>query len=152
VTSSTTETVDAIFRIEQPRIIARIVLDVGVAEELAQDALVAALQQWPKSGIPRNPGAWLMAVARRRAVDLLRRKVSYAEKLSELGRGLEDLPPAEPTDDDIDDDMLRLIFTACHPILSSEARIALTLRLVGGLTTEEIAHAFLTTETAQQLH
>lgn len=150
MTSSATETVEAIFRIEQPRIIARvarIVLDIGVAEEIAQDALVAALNQWPDSGIPKNPGAWLMATAKHRAIDLVRRKLSYAQKLTELGRGLENVPPPEPSDDDdIDDDLLRLIFTACHPILSPKARIALTLRLLGGLTTEEIARAFLSTD------
>lgn len=147
MTSSTSESVEAIFRIEQARIIARvarIVLDVGVAEELAQEAMLVALRDWPKSGIPNNPGAWLVAVAKRRAIDLVRRKVSYAEKLTELGRGLEDTPPPEaPDEENIDDDMLRLIFTACHPVLSPEARIALTLRLLGGLTTEEIGRAFL---------
>lgn len=136
---------------ESPRIIAgvaRIVRDVGIAEELAQDALVAALEQWPASGIPDRPGAWLMATARHRAVDLVRRKETYARKLAEVGRALEDVPPppepAEP--DDIDDDLLRLVFTACHPVLATEARIALTLRLVGGLTTREIARAFLASE------
>src|SRR5665213_859398 len=118
MTATPTERVEAIFRIEQPRIIARvarIVLDLGIAEELAQDALVAALQQWPESGVPNNPGAWLMATAKHRAIDLVRRKVSYAQKLTELGRALEDVPPPELGNDDIDDDMLRLIFTACHP-------------------------------------
>jgi RNA polymerase sigma factor (sigma-70 family) len=138
--------VESILRIEQARIIARvarIVLDVGIAEELAQDALLVALKQWPVSGIPNNPGASLMAITKRRAIDLVRRKVTYAQTLTEFGRGLEDVPPPEPSDeDDIDDDMLRLIFTACHPVLSPEARIALTLRLLGGLTTEEIGRAF----------
>ncbi|MCF3179910.1 RNA polymerase sigma factor [Streptomyces polychromogenes] len=136
---------------ESARIIAgvtRIVRDVGIAEELAQDALVAALEQWPVSGIPDRPGAWLMATARHRAVDLVRRRETYARKLAEVGRTLEDAPPpAEPADpDDIDDDLLRLVFTACHPVLSTDARIALTLRLVGGLTTQEIARAFLASE------
>ncbi|MHC3468355.1 RNA polymerase sigma factor [Streptomyces sp. 7R007] len=143
--------VDTVFRIESPRIIAavtRIVRDVGIAEELAQDALVAALEQWPRDGVPGNPGAWLMATARHRAVDLIRRRENYARKLAEIGRSLETAaPPEEPADpDDIDDDLLRLVFTACHPVLSAEARTALTLRLLGGLTTPEIARAFLTPE------
>ncbi|MEW1634111.1 RNA polymerase sigma factor [Streptomyces sp. NPDC093801] len=148
---TTARAVETVFRMESPRIIAgvaRIVRDVGIAEELAQDALVAALEQWPASGIPDRPGAWLMATARHRAVDLVRRKETYARKLAEVGRALEDVPPppepAEP--DDIDDDLLRLVFTACHPVLATEARIALTLRLVGGLTTREIARAFLASE------
>ncbi|KAB2343411.1 RNA polymerase sigma factor [Actinomadura rudentiformis] len=144
------ETIEAVFRIESARIIAgvtRIVRDVGIAEELAQDALVAALEQWPESGVPDKPGAWLMATAKHRAIDLVRRKETYARKLAEVGRTLEDVPPPEPAEaDDIDDDLLRLIFTACHPVLSTEGRIALTLRLLGGLTTEEIARAFLTSE------
>ncbi|WP_405986629.1 RNA polymerase sigma factor [Streptomyces sp. NBC_00872] len=148
--ASATETVEAVFRIESARIIAgvaRIVRDVGIAEELAQDALVAALEQWPESGVPDRPGAWLMATAKHRAIDLVRRKETYARKLAEVGRTLEDVPPPEPEDsEDIDDDLLRLIFTACHPVLSTEARIALTLRLLGGLTTEEIARAFLASE------
>ncbi|WP_280878727.1 RNA polymerase sigma factor [Streptomyces pseudovenezuelae] len=136
---------------ESPRIIAgvaRIVRDVGIAEELAQDALVAALEQWPRDGVPDNPGAWLMAAARHRAVDLIRRRENYARKLQAIGRDLETTaPPEEPADpEDIDDDLLRLVFTACHPVLSAEARIALTLRLLGGLTTPEIARAFLTPE------
>ncbi|MFF3243512.1 RNA polymerase sigma factor [Streptomyces sp. NPDC002870] len=145
--------VEAVFRIESARIIAgvtRIVRDVGIAEELAQDALVAALEQWPESGVPEKPGAWLMATAKHRAIDLVRRRETYARKLAEVGRALEDVPPPEPSDpaagDDIDDDLLRLIFTACHPVLSTDARIALTLRLLGGLTTEEIARAFLAAE------
>ncbi|MFJ6084132.1 RNA polymerase sigma factor [Streptomyces sp. NPDC092369] len=143
--------IDTVFRIESPRIIAgvaRIVRDVGIAEELAQDALVAALEQWPRDGVPDNPGAWLMAAARHRAVDLIRRRENYARKLQEIGRDLETTaPPEEPADpEDIDDDLLRLVFTACHPVLSAEARIALTLRLLGGLTTAEIARAFLTPE------
>ncbi|MFG2983522.1 RNA polymerase sigma factor [Streptomyces sp. NPDC048258] len=150
---SAAQAVEAVFRIESARIIAgvaRIVRDVGIAEELAQDALVAALEQWPRSGVPDRPGAWLMATAKHRAIDLVRRKETYARKLAEVGRTLEDVPPpAEPADpDDIDDDLLRLIFTACHPVLSTEARIALTLRLMGGLTTQEIARAFLASESA----
>ncbi|MCX4698522.1 RNA polymerase sigma factor [Streptomyces sp. NBC_01373] len=143
--------VETVFRIESPRIIAgvaRIVRDVGIAEELAQDALVAALEQWPRDGVPDNPGAWLMATARHRAVDLIRRRENYARKLAEIGRDLSDAaPPEEPADpEDIDDDLLRLVFTACHPVLSAEARTALTLRLLGGLTTAEIARAFLVPE------
>ncbi len=145
------QAVEAVFRIESARIIAgvtRIVRDVGIAEEIAQDALVTALEQWPESGVPDRPGAWLMATAKHRAIDLVRRKETYARKLAEVGRTLEDEPPpAEPAEpDDIDDDLLRLIFTACHPVLATEARIALTLRLVGGLTTQEIARAFLASE------
>ncbi|WP_210591549.1 RNA polymerase sigma factor [Streptomyces sp. GESEQ-35] len=144
-------TVETVFRIESPRVIAavaRIVRDVGIAEELAQDALVAALEQWPRDGVPDNPGAWLMATAKHRAVDLIRRKENYARKLAEIGRDLSTVAePEEPADpDDIDDDLLRLVFTACHPVLSAEARIALTLRLLGGLTTPEIARAFLVPE------
>ncbi|MEW2140944.1 RNA polymerase sigma factor [Streptomyces sp. NPDC005409] len=145
------QAVEAVFRIESARIIAgvaRIVRDVGIAEELAQDALVAALEQWPQTGVPDRPGAWLMATAKHRAIDLVRRKETYARKLAEVGRSLEDAPPPpEPADpEDIDDDLLRLIFTSCHPVLATEARIALTLRLMGGLTTQEIARAFLTSE------
>ncbi|MDQ0763290.1 RNA polymerase sigma factor (sigma-70 family) [Streptomyces canus] len=143
--------VETVFRMESPRIIAgvtRVVRDVGIAEELAQDALVAALEQWPREGVPDNPGAWLMAIARRRAVDLVRRRENYARKLAEIGRDLsETAPPEEPSDpEDIDDDLLRLVFTTCHPVLSAEARTALTLRLLGGLTTPEIARAFLVPE------
>ncbi|MET8275523.1 RNA polymerase sigma factor [Streptomyces sp. NPDC005096] len=151
--ASATAAVEAVFRIESARIIAgvaRVVRDVGIAEELAQDALVAALEQWPESGVPDRPGAWLMAAAKHRAIDLVRRKETYARKLAEVGRTLEDVQPPGPDDiagaDDIDDDLLRLIFTACHPVLSTEARIALTLRLLGGLTTDEIARAFLVSE------
>lgn len=144
--------VEAVYRIESARIIAgtvRIVRDVGIAEELAQDALVAALEQWPRTGVPDRPGAWLMATAKHRAIDLVRRKETYARKLAEAGRALEDVPAPDTADPDgIDDDLLRLIFTSCHPVLSTEARIALTLRLLGGLSTEEIARAFLATETA----
>ncbi|MEU4199032.1 RNA polymerase sigma factor [Streptomyces sp. NPDC045470] len=148
--ASTTDAVETVFRMESARIIAgvtRIVRDVGIAEELAQDALVAALEQWPESGVPDRPGAWLMATAKHRAIDLVRRKETYARKLAEVGRALEDVPPPEPADaQDIDDDLLRLIFTACHPVLPAPARIALTLRLLGGLTTPEIARAFLVAE------
>lgn len=150
-----TGAVETVFRIESARIIAgvaRIVRDVGIAEELAQDALVAALEQWPESGVPDNPGAWLMATARHRAIDLVRRRETYARKLAEMGRDLDGVSgepdPGAVDPDAIDDDLLRLIFTSCHPVLSTDARIALTLRLLGGLTTEEIARAFLTTEPA----
>jgi RNA polymerase sigma factor (sigma-70 family) len=147
--------IDAVFRIESARLIAglaRIVRDVGLAEELAQDALVIALERWPESGVPDNPGAWLMATAKHRAIDLLRRRTLLERKHQELGRELEarqekaapDLVAA--LDDDVGDDLLRLMFTACHPALSTEARVALTLRLLGGLTTEEIARAFLVSE------
>ena len=144
-------TIETVFRIESPRIIAavaRLVRDIGIAEELAQDALVAALEQWPRDGVPDNPGAWLMATARHRAVDLIRRRENYARKLQEIGRTLETTAPPEepPAPDDIDDDLLRLVFTTCHPVLSPEARTALTLRLLGGLTTPEIARAFLAPE------
>ncbi|MGW3412730.1 RNA polymerase sigma factor [Streptomyces sp. NPDC000888] len=143
--------IETVFRIESPRIIAgvaRIVRDVGIAEELAQDALVAALEQWPREGVPDNPGAWLMTTAKRRAIDLVRREERYARKLAEIGRDADTTTPfEEPSDpDDIDDDLLRLVFTACHPVLSAEARIALTLRLLGGLTTPEIARAYLAPE------
>ncbi|MFJ9730245.1 RNA polymerase sigma factor [Streptomyces sp. NPDC101171] len=143
--------IETVFRLESPRVVAgvaRIVRDVGLAEELAQDALVAALERWPRDGVPDNPGAWLMATARHRAVDLVRRRETYARKLAEVGRTLPDTVPAqEPADPDgIDDDLLRLVFTTCHPVLSPEARIALTLRLLGGLTTAEIARAHLVPE------
>ncbi|MGW1173866.1 RNA polymerase sigma factor [Kitasatospora sp. NPDC002543] len=142
--------VETVFRIESARIIAaaaRIVRDVGIAEELAQDALVAALERWPREGVPDNPGAWLTATAKHRAVDLVRRREVYARKLAEVGRSARDVPPPEPDGpESIDDDLLRLIFTACHPVLSARARIALTLRLLGGLTTPEIARAFLVPE------
>lgn len=147
--------IEAVWRIESARLIAglaRMVRDVGLAEELAQDSLVVALEQWPESGVPQNPGAWLMATAKRRAIDLLRRNKRLARKHEEIGRGLlasgggsaPDLDSA--LDDDVGDDLLRLIFTACHPVLSTEARVALTLRLLGGLTTDEIARAFLAPE------
>ncbi|MEU7122376.1 RNA polymerase sigma factor [Streptomyces zaomyceticus] len=128
--------------------VARIVRDVGIAEEIAQDALVAALEQWPRTGIPERPGAWLTATAKHRAVDLVRRHETYARKLAEVGRTLteESYDPEPSGPGDIDDDVLRLIFTACHPVLSADARAALTLRLVGGLRTDEIARAFLVPE------
>jgi RNA polymerase sigma factor (sigma-70 family) len=148
-------TIDAVWRIESPRLIAglvRIVRDVGLAEDLAQDALVAALEQWPESGVPRNPGAWLMAAAKHRAIDTFRRNKLLERKHEQIGYELEaeqnaagpDLDAA--LDDDVGDDLLRLVFTACHPVLPAEARVALTLRLLGGLTTEEIARAFLVSE------
>jgi RNA polymerase sigma factor (sigma-70 family) len=147
--------IDAVWRIESARVIAgltRIVRDVGLAEDLAQDALVAALERWPESGVPDNPGAWLMAAAKNRAIDRLRRRQLAERKHEELGRELEarqELTVADfesALDDDIDDDLLRLAFISCHPVLSTEARVALTLRLLGGLTTEEIARAFLVPE------
>jgi len=153
--SDTHRAIDAVWRIESARLIAglaRMVRDIGLAEDLAQDALVAALEQWPESGVPDNPGAWLMAVAKRRAIDMLRRNARLERKQEELGRELEvEQEVAEPDleaaiDDDIGDDLLRLMFTACHPVLSTEARVALTLRLLGGLTTEGIARAFLVPE------
>lgn len=148
---SAVHAIETVFRLESPRVIAgvaRIVRDVGIAEELAQDALVAALERWPREGVPDNPGAWLMATARHRAVDLIRRRETYARKLAEIGRDLETTaPPEEPADPDgIDDDLLRLVFTACHPVLSAQARTALTLRLLGGLSTAEIARAHLVPE------
>ncbi|XXY52932.1 RNA polymerase sigma factor [Sorangium sp. So ce269] len=147
--------IHAVFRIESARLIAglaRMVRDVGLAEELAQDALVTALERWPESGVPDNPGAWLMATAKRRAIDELRRNKRLERKHEELGHEIEaqraqaapDLDAA--LDDDVGDDLLRLVFTACHPVLSTEAQVALTLRLLGGLTTEEIARAFLVPE------
>ncbi|HKS63791.1 MAG TPA: RNA polymerase sigma factor [Xanthobacteraceae bacterium] len=144
--------IDAVWRIEQARLIAglaRITRDVGTAEELAQDALVAALKAWPAQGIPDNPGAWLMAAAKNRAFDERRRARLIARKHEEIGRDMDerDEPDLDAAlDDDIGDDLLRLVFTACHPVLSAEARVALTLRLIGGLTTEEIARAFLAAE------
>jgi RNA polymerase sigma factor (sigma-70 family) len=147
--------IDAVWRIESARLIAglaRIVRDVGIAEELAQDALVAALEQWPASGMPDNPGAWLMQTAKHRGIDRVRRNVLAERKHEELGYAIESdqedgVAAFEASiDDDIGDDLLRLVFVACHPILSTEARTALTLRLLGGLTTEEIARAFLVAE------
>jgi RNA polymerase sigma factor (sigma-70 family) len=157
-TSETNRTIDAVWRIESPRLIAglaRMVRDVGLAEDLAQGALVAALEQWPESGVPEKPGAWLMATAKHHAIDLFRRNERLERKVDELGRELEvsqdtsrsDIDVAlDALDDDIGDDLLTLVFTACHPVLSTEARVALTLRLLGGLTTIEIARAFLVSE------
>lgn len=162
--TDTHRTIDAVWRIESPRLIAgltRIVRDIGVAEDLAQDALVAALEQWPKSGVPDNPGAWLMAAAKHRAIDYFRRNQRLDRKHEELGRegvvqkiGTREVRDGEvqmndidaALDDDVGDDLLRLVFISCHPVLSTEARIALTLRLLGGLTTSEIARAFLVPE------
>jgi RNA polymerase sigma factor (sigma-70 family) len=155
--SATHRTVQAIFRIESAKLIAglaRMVRDVGLAEELAQDALVTALEKWPESGVPENPGAWLMATAKRRAIDELRKRKLVQRKREELGHEIYVMTEERSTaadvdaalDDDVGDDLLRLVFTACHPVLSTEARIALTLRLLGGLTTEEIARAFLVPE------
>ncbi len=153
--TDTHRTIEAVFRIEQAKLIAglaRIVRDVGLAEELAQDALVAALEQWPQSGIPDKPGAWLMTAAKHRAIDIFRRNKLLERKHKELGYELEiEQETAQPDfdaaiDDDIGDDLLRLIFISCHPILAPEARAALTLRLLGGLTAEEIARAFLVPE------
>jgi len=144
--------IDAVWRIESARVIgglARIVRDVGVAEDLAQDALVAALKQWPESGVPDNPAAWLMGAAKHRAIDHLRRKQLLQRKHGELAYEIESVTApdfAAALDDDVNDDMLRLMFTACHPVLSAEARVALTLRMVGGLATDEIARAFLVPE------
>jgi RNA polymerase sigma factor (sigma-70 family) len=154
VTTDTHRAIDAVWRIESPRLIAglaRIVRDVGVAEDLAQDALVAALEQWPKSGVPDNPGAWLMAAAKHRAIDHFRRNTRLERKHEELGRELAAKEMAVPDldsalDDDVGDDLLRLVFISCHPVLSIEAQVALTLRLLGGLTTDEIARAFLVPE------
>jgi RNA polymerase sigma factor (sigma-70 family) len=148
-------TIHAIFRIESPKLIAgltRMLRDVGLAEELAQDALLVAIEQWPSAGVPDNPGAWLMTTAKRRAIDELRRRKRVQEKHEEIGHSLETQESAgaqeieDALDDDIGDDLLRLVFTACHPVLSTEARLALTLRLLGGLTTDEIARAFLVPE------
>jgi RNA polymerase sigma factor (sigma-70 family) len=148
--------IGAVWRIESLRLIAglaRIVRDVGVAEDLAQDALVAALEQWPKSGIPDNPGAWLMAVGKHRAIDYFRRSARIEQQHQELGREFAAKEMAVPDlnaalDDDVGDDLLRLMFVSCHPVLATEARVALTLRLLGGLTTGEIARAFLVSEAA----
>jgi RNA polymerase sigma factor (sigma-70 family) len=153
-TANTNRVIDAVWRIESPRLIAgltRMVRDVGLAEELAQDALVAALEQWPEAGVPDNPGAWLMATAKHKAIDQLRRRTTLERKHEELGHRLETQPETMADldvamDDDVGDDLLRLMFVACHPVLSIEARVALTLRLLGGLTTQEIARAFLVRE------
>ena len=157
--AATQKTIEAVWRIEASRVIAhvaRVVRDVGLAEELAQDAFVAALEHWPADGVPDNPGAWLMSTAKNRALDKLRLDALHARKHEELGRELDALETHIVPDfvdsldaaraDDIGDDLLRLIFTACHPVLSADARVALTLRLLGGLTTDEIAHAFLVPE------
>ena len=159
MTSDTQRTIEAIWRIESAKLIAalaRLVRDVGLAEDLAQDALVIALERWPKTGVPDKPGAWLMATAKHRAIDRIRRNVTLERKHEELGRELviqqemteADFDAALDTTlaDDVGDDLLRLIFMACHPVLSTEARVALTLRLLGGLTTDEIARAFLVSE------
>ena len=155
-TAAAHRAVEAVWRIESARIIAglaRLVADVGLAEELAQDALVAALEQWPAEGIPANPGAWLMLTAKHRAIDRIRRNERLGGKLALLGRELEIAQDGAPPEFDdvldegrIDDDLLRLLVISCHPVLSTEARIALTLRLLGGLTTEEIARGFLVAE------
>jgi RNA polymerase sigma factor (sigma-70 family) len=155
MTSDIQRVIDAVWRIESARLIAglaRMVRDVGLAEELAQDALVVALERWPETGVPDNPGAWLMATAKHRAIDHFRRNKRLERKHEELGHELaveQQMAPTAfdtATDDDVGDDLLRLMFTACHPVLSSEARVALTLRLLGGLTTDEIARAFLVPE------
>jgi RNA polymerase sigma-70 factor, ECF subfamily len=154
-----TRAIDAVWRIESARLIAglaRYVRDVGLAEDLAQEALVAALEQWPESGVPDNPGAWLMATAKHRAIDRLRRADVHRRKTEELGRDMELRGEADAPDlaaqaaDPFDDDVLRLIFTACHPVLSLQARVALTLRLLAGLTTQEIARAYLVPEATVQ--
>jgi RNA polymerase sigma-70 factor (ECF subfamily) len=154
-TTHVNRTIDAVWRIESARLIAglaRMVRDVGLAEDLAQEALVAALEQWPESGVPDNPGAWLMGTAKHRAIDRLRRAELHDRKTQELGRELEIRGVVESRDleaeidDPFDDDLLRLIFTTCHPVLSTDARVALTLRLLGGLTTREIARAYLVSE------
>ena len=147
-------TIDAVWRIESPRLIAsltRIVRDIGLAEDLAQDALLAALEQWPQSGVPDNPGAWLMAAGKHRAIDHFRRNSNRERKHEELGREMEKKEMTVPDfdsalDDDVGDDLLRLVFTSCHPVLPTDSRVALTLRLLGGLTTQEIARAFLVPE------
>jgi RNA polymerase sigma factor (sigma-70 family) len=153
--TDTHRAIEAVFRIESARLIAglaRIVRDVGLAEELAQDALVVALERWPESGVPKNPGAWLMATAKNRAIDALRRRSLLERKHQELGREAEARQAAaapsfdEALDDEVGDDLLRLMFTACHPVLPTGARVALTLRLLGGLKTDEIARAFLVPE------
>ena len=152
---ATHRAIEAVWRMESGRLIAgltRMVGDVGLAEELAQDALVIALEQWPTDGVPDGPGAWLMATAKHRAIDQIRRRQNYDRKLQEVGRSLADEEPdpgdevAEKLDDPVGDDLLRLIFMACHPTLSTEAKVALTLRLLGGLSTDEIARAFLVPE------
>ena len=158
-TIATHRAIETVWRIECAKVIAhvaRIVRDVGVAEDLAQDALVKAFERWPRDGVPDNPGAWLITTAKNRALDRLRQEALHARKLDALGQDLDALQPNAPPDpadaldaaraDDVGDDMLRLIFTACHPVLSTDARVALTLRVLGGLTTDEIARAFLLPE------
>jgi len=151
--SESRHAIEAVWGIESPRLVAaltRVVRDVGLAEELAQDAFVSALEQWPREGVPRNPGAWLMSVAKRRAIDRFRRESVIDRKHEQLGHELREnqtwQPDFEALDHEVDDDLLRLMFIACHPVLSVEARVALTLRLLGGLTTPEIARAFLVSE------
>lgn len=152
--TETNRAIEAVWRIEQAKLVAgltRMVRDISTAEELAQEALLVALDTWPRDGVPRNPGAWLMAAAKRKAIDLFRRNKMIDRKLEEVGRDLSEVEQAVPDyesalDDDVGDDLLRLIFTSCHPILSAEARVALTLRLMGGLSTDEIARAFLVPE------
>ena len=147
--SELVRTIDTVWRMESAQVIAalaRMVRDVGLAEELAQEAFVAALAQWPKDGVPDRPGAWLVAVGKRRAIDVFRRNRRLAEKQHLLVSDEIDEEPELSNREDVDDDVLRLIFVACHPLLSNEARVALSLRLLGGLTTEEIARAFLVPE------
>src|SRR4051794_38905394 len=155
VATETHQAIEAVWRIESAKLIAgitRVVKDVGLAEDLAGDALVAALEQWPEQGVPNNPGAWLMTIAKRRAIDRIRRNALAERKQDELGRDFEERQEATAAEfdavleDDLGDDLLRLMFISCHPVLSTEARVALTLRLLGGLTTDEIARAFLTPE------
>jgi RNA polymerase sigma factor, sigma-70 family len=155
MTTDIHRTIDAVWRMESPKVIAslaRMVRDVSLAEDLAQDALVAAMESWPKSGIPENPGAWLPATAKHRAIDTFRRNKLLERKHEELGRDMDARQEAavaeleNALDDDVGDDLLRLVFVACHPVLTPEARVALTLRLLGGLTTDEIARAFLVPE------
>src|SRR5665213_3602158 len=153
--TATHRAIEAVWRIESAKVVAgvtRVVRDLGVAEELAQDALVAALETWPRSGVPDNPGAWLMATAKRRAIDHLRKRALHRREEDELGRYLDDqfalsAPDVDAAlDDAIGDDLLRLMFVACHPVLATQARVALTLKVVGGLSTDEIARAFLVPE------
>jgi RNA polymerase sigma factor (sigma-70 family) len=153
--TDTHRAIQAVWRIESPRIIGaltRMVRDLGMAEDLAQDALMAALERWPRDGVPDQPGAWLMATAKRRAIDVLRRGKMLDRRHAELEKEIEfqsralELDLDAAIDDDIGDDLLRLIFTCCHPVMPSESRVALTLRLLGGLTTEEIARAFVVSE------
>ncbi|SER05835.1 RNA polymerase, sigma subunit, ECF family [Lentzea xinjiangensis] len=149
--TSVHRTIDAVWRMESAKVIAalaRYTRDVGLAEEMAQDALVAALEQWPVEGVPKNPGAWLMTTAKRRSIDQIRRRENFNRKVEEIGRDIQEATPdaSEGVEDEIGDDLLSLIFTACHPVLRTEARVALTLKMLGGLKTEEIARAFLVSE------